>query len=35
MQQAMGHASADTTAVYTRVSERHLIAAFDDAGMLD
>jgi site-specific recombinase XerD len=35
MQQALGHASADTTAVYTTVAEHHLIAAFDDAGLLE
>jgi site-specific recombinase XerD len=34
IQQLLGHASADTTAVYTRVASRDLIAALDDAGLL-
>lgn len=31
----MGHADPRTTSIYTKVASRHLIAALDDAGLLD
>jgi site-specific recombinase XerD len=31
----MGHADPRTTSIYTRVASQQLIAALDDAGLLD
>ena len=33
--QLMGHADPRTTAIYTTVASQQLIAALDDAGLLD
>ena len=33
--QLMGHADPRTTAIYTTVASTHLIAALDDAGLLE